>query len=278
MIHSEELDVIEVDNASDLLSYVTAIDMKLEDYEENEAFFGYEIVGEENVRGFETWIVYWNFSTSDGEEMSEFKLWVSKSDGKTIQVEIEGQKITDSTISASINNMTFGFFTSVIYQTWSAWDYNELQNLPQGNVTIIGKGKDQYGPTTLQVFKYQFTGEVTAPEQYRYIAEVWTALTQFGSIVTCLYVESILEDKWFRWQVESIELAEAQITEEPHSIEEEEPIEDEKEPVEESSEKTGEQERKGIPGFPFEAVLLGIFAVILFMSKYKIRIGINSHQ
>lgn len=277
MVRSDELDVIEVENPVDLLSHVTAMDMMLEDYEGNEAFFGYEIVGEEKVRGADAWIVHWNYSTTGSEEMSEFMLWISKNDGKIVQVEIEGQKITDSTLTAPFANVTFGFLTMVVIQSWNTWDYNELQNLSYGEVTPIGNGTEQYGPTTLQVFKYQFAGEETAPEQYRHMVEAWTAPTPFGSIVTYLYVESITDDKWFSWEVESIELAETQkTTEETPSTEKEEPEEkEEEELVEEPINKTGEQERKGIPGFPFEATLIGILAGILFMSTHKRRIGIN---
>ena len=269
---SNEVAVINVENPADLLSYVTAMDMILEDYEGNEAFFGYEILGEENVRGHETWIVLWNYSTGGGEEMSEFKLWVSKSDGQAVQVEIEGEKITDSTFTTPISNITFGFFTAVIYQSWSVWDYNDLKNIPHGELKIIGNGTEQYGLTTLHVLKYQFIGKVSAPELYRYSVEAWTAPTPFGSIVTYLYVESFTENKWFSLKVESIELAEAKETTEESPLIEEKP--EEQDVLEaESAETTSEQERKEIPGFPYEAALFGVLAVVIFVSKHKLRIG-----
>ena len=267
-VRSNDLALIEVEGPADLLRYVTAMSMMIEDYEGNEAFFGYKVLGEENVRGHEAWIVLWNYSSAGGEEISEFKLWISKSEGIAVQVEIEGEKITESTLTSPITEVTIGFFTGVIYQSWSTWDINELQDLPHGELTIIGNGTEQYGLTPMQVLKYEYVGETSAPEQYRYRVETWTTSTPFGSIVTYLYVESIMDENWFSWEVESIELAEAtETTEEPPLTDIEEPEEKEEETTgEEPSEITTEHERKGIPGFPFEATFFGILAVVLFMS------------
>jgi hypothetical protein len=251
-VHCDELDVIEVENPSDLLSHVTALDMRLEDYEGKKAFFGYEIIGEEILETVDTWIVRWNYSSAGGEKMNDLMVWVSKSDGIVVQVEIEGQKITDSSLTASVANMTFGFFMGVVYYSWETWGYNNLMNLPHGKLIIIGNETVQYGPTTFQIFKYQFTGEENSPEQYRYNVEAWVALTQFGSIITRLFVESILDDKWFRFNVDYIELAEAQETADEPTLEEEPDVSPE------------EQERKRIPGFPLVAVYLGMLMLTLF--------------
>ena len=276
----EELDVLTFENPSDILSVVPAISIKLENHEGNEAIFGYEIIDEEQINGKDTWVV--ETEMSEGEEGGVFTLWVEQETGKTVQVEVEGQKHQDNMFIWPISNMTFGFFSAMIYNSWQAWDYYALHDAPYGDVTIIGRSTETYGPTTLTVLKYEFTSSITAPEEYRHNAEVWMAPTQFGGITTYLYLDSITgEGEWFSWEVQSIVLSEPQQvpddlpTEEAETEPEEEPeTEAEEEPEEtgaEEEQETQDDSGGGIPGFSPVSILSGILVIILVIYIYNKR-------
>lgn len=276
----EELDVITFENPSDILSIVPEISVRFENHEGNVAVFGYEIIGEEVIDETDTWIVESTISEND-DGGGTFKIWISKSTGKAVQVEVEGETHTQSMIVTPIANMTFGFFRAMIYNSWEAWDYYALNEAPYGDVKIIGKSTETYGPTTLTVFKYKFTATQAAPEEYRYNAEVWVAPTQFGGITTYLYLDSFNEtDKWFSWELQSITLSEEQeITSElPTSAEESESETETEEPG--TNETEGEQPNEeqedgkggGIPGFPYESILIGTIAIVIIFYLYNKRI------
>jgi hypothetical protein len=185
-----------------------------------------------------------------------------------------------------IGNMTFGFFSAMIYESWKAWDYYALNDAPYGDVNIIGRSTETYGPTTLTVIKYEFTSSMSAPAEYRHDAEVWMAPTQFGGITTYLYLDSITgEGEWFSWEVQSITLSEPQEvpddlptgdseTEPDEDPEEEEPeTETEEEPEEEPEEEQETQQETGggIPGFPVGSMFSGVLVIITVMYFYSKR-------
>ncbi len=284
----EELDTLIFENPSDILKVVPAITVKLENHEGNQAIFGYEIIDEEQINGKDTWVV--ETEMSEGEEGGVFTLWVEKESGKAVQVEVEGQTHQDNMFIWPISNMTFGFFSAMIYESWKAWDYYALHDAPYGDVRIIGRSTETYGPTTLTVLKYEFTSSMSAPQEYKHDAEVWMAPTQFGGITTYLYLDSITgEDEWFSWEVQSIVLSESQQVpddlpteeseiepeEEPgEETEEEEPETEEEEPEETSTEEEQETQSDsggGIPGFPPVSMLSGAMLAILLIYFYSKR-------
>jgi hypothetical protein len=205
---SDEL-TIPIENLSDILNYIRAIETQLTDYEENIVSFNYEIVGEEQIDNIPTWKVEVKFG-EEGDE-TEYTLWVSKSTGETLKAEIEGNVFTGA-YAGMFGNSTLVFWLAMTYNYWTFWDYSTIQKLPSeyGIITFLGTDQRSYGPTSLFLYKYRFDGRLAAPEVYRFIVENWIAPTQFGGISAYVYVESIDEQEWFKWELISIELVEPQ--------------------------------------------------------------------
>lgn len=199
---------ISIENLSDLLNHIKAIEIHFNDYDENFGVFKYEIVGEETFQEDPTWKVEAEF----GEEgdMFAYTLWVSKATGEAVKAEIDGEVLT-GVFAGMFGNATLAFWMSMTYSFWMAWDYGVVQELPSeyGAFTYLGSEHRSYGPTTLLIYKYKFEGYPVAPEVYRFTVESWVAPTQFGGVTAYLHIESMDESEWFEWELISIELVES---------------------------------------------------------------------
>jgi len=239
--------VISVENMADLLSYIPSIVVEYNDHNDTIGTWGYEIIDEEEVDGIPSWKVESSFGEEGDKE--SYVTWVSKVDGAILKVEVEGNVIT-GVMASMLGNVTFSFWYAMVYSYWTAWNYEELKDMPEyGTLSYLGSSQEMYGPTSLTVFKYKFEGIPTAPDIYGYTVEFWLAPTQFGGITTYLYLQSNTDvDEWFSLEIKHIELIEPQEvppTPKPEPEPEPEP------------EKSG-----GIPGFPYESILVGLLIAV----------------
>jgi hypothetical protein len=211
-VYSAEEDAKPISTFSDLFNHVSQIEFHYNVYNETviSQRFGYEITGEEIINGQSTWKIEFVIGFGGNESLSTF--WVSQDTGQAIKAEIDGE-ILEGFFVGSMANMTFWLMSAMTFTLWQEWDpdYISSEVLDYGEYTFLGSGQETYGPTTLSLEKYRYTGIVTAPEDYRYTFEIWTAETKFGSITTYWKAESLFESEWIEMELISIELMEEPI-------------------------------------------------------------------
>jgi hypothetical protein len=293
--HSDQ--VFEVENLSDMLEQVEAIEIQFTGDDE-QGFFSYTVLGTEAVDTKPSWKVETVFGET-GDEQS-YTIWVDQSTGKTLKAEIEGQEFTGM-FAEMYGNITLSFFMGFVYNYWHSWTYQEFiewGNSGLGTATYLGKEVQTFGPTTLETWGIRYEGYSVGDETVNYQFEVWYAPTQFGGIMTYMSVSATGQESYdFELELQSISLVEDQqipsdfieLVEsetEPESEEETEPEpeeetepepeeetetepeeETEPEPEEETEPEPEEEQGGGIPGFPMYAILLALITMILLIRR-----------
>ena len=210
-VYSAE-DTKPISTFSDLFNHVSQIEFHYNVYNETVVSqrFGYEITGEETINGQSTWKIEFVIGFGGNESLSTY--WISKDTGQAIRAETEGEVI-EGYFAGYMANMTFWLMSAMTFTLWQEWDpdYISSEISEYGEYTYLGSGQETYGPTTLSLKKYRYTGIVTAPEDYRYTFDIWTAETKFGSITTYWKAESLYESERIEMELISIELMEEPI-------------------------------------------------------------------
>jgi hypothetical protein len=271
--------VFEVENLSDMLEQVEAIEIQFTG-DDDQGVFSYTVLGTEEVDSRPSWKVETIFGETDEEQ--SFTIWVEKSTGKTLKAEIEGQEFTG--IFAEVyGNMTLSFFMGFVYNYWHSWTYQdflEWEDAELGTATYLGNEVQTFGPTTLETWGIRYEGYAVGDETVGYQFEVWYAPTQFGGIMTHMSIHAAGEESYdVELDLLSISLVEEQ--EVPSDflelVETETEPEEETQPEEETEEETEtetEEETKpeqeqggGIPGFPISAILLAVTAMMVLIRR-----------
>lgn len=184
-----------VETITDLFKYVKEIKFRIcTSFDESDLStfdFGYEIIGEENIDGQQTWKIEL-FSTIVGYNESRSALWISKDSGEAIRFEVDGE-----IIDASLSSWGLLMLEAYAVNMWSSMDAYEVT--PFGVdyiVTDIGTESVQYGPTTLSVSKKKFTSSPQIPEVNRTSGEYWVAQTEFGEMMPYYKFDTPFHDKY----------------------------------------------------------------------------------
>jgi hypothetical protein len=182
-------------------------------YSDNEGAFGeisFENLGEETVSGEVAWKVKWEL-VEEGGEPETVILWISKSTGQCLQVEMKGETYTGEEAKL------YGSFVLLVWFLWvgiwtEAWNFTTVYNYGEtgyGTLSFLGTETQSLGPEQLLVYKYRWEGYATAPEEYyRGVAEYWFAPVSFGTIIVRLYTES--DGDWWKIELLSIDLVSPQ--------------------------------------------------------------------
>lgn len=281
-------EVVDVDNLSDILDHITAIDISYSS-EGDAGHFGYTLEDEETIDGEPTWKIVSNFGEV-GDEQS-YTIWVHQETGRTVKAEIDGQEFTGQ-FAEVYGNATLGFFTGFIYNYWHAWAYEDLYemgNMEYGKATPLGSRTETYGPTTLEIWGMRYEGRVPDEQNTQYDVEIWYAPTEFGGVMTFMSLDVTGdEEQHTEIELESIELVNPQnvpsdfedfleqVEQEPEEEPEEEPDEDPETEPDEDPETEPEEDPDetqdppgGIPGFPVYAVLAGMLIFLLYTGRIK---------
>jgi len=212
IIYSAEEDAKPISTFSDLFNHVSQIEFHYNVYNETVTSqrYGYEITGEETINGQSTWKIDFVFSFEGNESLSTY--WISKDTGHAIRAETDGE-VVEGYFAGYMANITFWLMSTLTFTLWQEWDpdYISSELSDYGEYTYVGSGQETYGPTSLSLKKYRYTGIITAPVDYRYNFEIWTAETKFGSITTYWKAESLFESGWIEMELISIELMEEPI-------------------------------------------------------------------
>ena len=177
--HSEQF---EVNNLADMMKKVEAIDIELS-VDASTEHFSYKVLGTETVDLKPTWKV----ETMMGELGSEesYTIWVEKTTGKALKVDLEDQIITGA-MAEIYGNITLGYFTTFAYGYGQAWQVEDFQNWSSGGygeAKYLGKKTQTFGPTNLEVYGFRYEDETA-----NYIIEMWYAPTSFGGISTSMSI------------------------------------------------------------------------------------------
>ncbi|MEM4871664.1 MAG: hypothetical protein QXF68_08340, partial [Thermofilaceae archaeon] len=100
-------------------------------------------------------------------------LWVSKSTGKCLQVELEGEVHTGAVAELFWSQLLVIWMTYIGTHT-RTWEFAVLYNLAEGGygrVTFLGFELRTVGPTQLLVYRWRWEGYSSAPEPFRRVAE-----------------------------------------------------------------------------------------------------------
>jgi len=281
----------QVGNFKDMLSFVTEIEVH-HVYVDPEGpitnIFRYEIVGDENVEGVDTWKV--DFFIGEEETETNYTIWVDKASGLTVKTFSDGMEMTG--LMANITGtIVFSMFNLVINSLWDMYslqNLNEWESVAYGSINSLGTEIQQFGPTSLTVTGVEYEGTGIS-NLLRYSLEAWYAPTQYGYIMTDLFldVDSTEGSYAVSFSLESITLSEPQEVPEPEDVSGEETIDDEAPDDEISIDETahedtgnetvseevvGEEEEEksggGIPGFPLESIAAALVLVIaLFWTR-----------
>ena len=174
-----------------LLSCVTSMTWEFNDGTTRTSF-EYNTLGDETVEGILCWKVEFMMGTV-GEAGTTADLWISKDNGSAIQAVIDSETYT-GTIASQIGAAYLSAFGTWFFAYSAAWSYNATYAWSQqglGAFTFLGSEQVAYGPTTLLVYAYKFTGFASDAQYLRYSVEVWTAPTQFGTIATYIGVKQL---------------------------------------------------------------------------------------
>lgn len=194
----------------ELLAYVPSMKCSFTTSSSGAFSFEYSIVAEETVEGNACWKVEATFG--DSHSTNEYVIWISKSTGTAVQVSI-GEDTYTGDLATTIGGAFLGAF-NLFYSFWAAWDYETFypywqEHEAYGTFTFLGAEQRSYGPTTLTVYKWKYSGTTTAPQSYQWAVEGWTSPSQTGGMLTYLYVESLDKKTWWKWELVSIEFSEA---------------------------------------------------------------------
>ncbi|MEM2088989.1 MAG: CARDB domain-containing protein [Thermoproteota archaeon] len=193
-----------------LLNNVKSSKYRFSDSEGNSGEIGFETLGEETVSGEATWKVEWEIA-EEGGEPETIIMWISKSTGQCLQIEIEGETYTGDMAEM------YGGLVLLVWFVWvgmwtEAWNFTTIYGYGEtgyGTLSFLGTETRSFGPEQLLVYKYRWEGYATAPEEYfRGVAEYWFAPVSFGTIIVRLYVES--DGEWWRTELLSIDLVSPQ--------------------------------------------------------------------
>ncbi len=206
LVRSEE---IEIQDMSDLLERIEAIDLKVTD-DDDEKFLSYTVTGTETLDGKQCWVVDTTFEESN--QVTDLVLWVDKATGKTIKAETE-ELTLEGSYAEDVGDTVFDFFKATAYTLWDRYTYQgfvELENLGKGESTSLGKSVETFGETTLETWGMRYTGSIGDVEDYD--IEIWYAPTQFGGILTSLSMEFTSDGSTHHqtFELQSIKLTEEQ--------------------------------------------------------------------
>ncbi|MBO3753547.1 MAG: hypothetical protein FGF53_01505 [Candidatus Brockarchaeota archaeon] len=200
----------EYESVAILLNNVKSAKYRYSDEEGTVGEIGFRILGEEAVSGEAAWKVEWEYEEEG--ETETMLLWISKSTGKCLQVEVDGETYTGQYAE------TFGNVMLFVWVAWvgnwgEAWNFTTVygyEELGFGRLIYLGPETRAYGPSQLLIYKYRWEGYTNAPEGYRAIVEWWFAPVSFGTLIVKIYWESLDRTEWVRIELLSVELVSPQ--------------------------------------------------------------------
>ena len=284
---AEDEVVWEIGTLNDMIDFVTSIEVHMNQSaggEESSTIFSYKLIGEETVESIPCNIL--NFTIGEPEELEEYTLWFSKSSGEAVQVFFEGEIQTG--FMANITGSMVLLVFNVINTMWAAYSYETIEvweTSAYGSITPLGTETRQVGPTFLTISGTRYIGN-DPTGQSQVTIDAWFAPTQKGHIMIEIAVESVSggETVLSGMEVVSIELTEDQVVPEtPDDTTGDDTSGDDTSGDDTSGDDTsgddttgedsnGEDNQSGggIPGFQYEAIIVGLaVAAILLYNMRK---------
>lgn len=186
------------------LNNIKSLSYRVTDYEGTEWRVGFRTTGDDTVSGEATWKVEWTYAEK-GEEVQTMTLWISKSTGKCLKVEVDGKTYTgEMTEMISHALLLMWFWIGTWQETWEPFTVYHYWEAGYGRLIFQGSETRAFGPASLLTYKYRWEGYVNAPESFRGTVEWWFAPVSFGTLLVHLRVES--NGKWWQLELLSIEL------------------------------------------------------------------------
>ncbi|MGQ9596142.1 MAG: CARDB domain-containing protein [Thermoproteota archaeon] len=190
-----------------LLNNVKSATYRFSDSDGDAGEIGFQVLGEEAVGGENTWKVEWTLKEED-ESPEKMTLWISKSTGKCLQAEMEGETYTGYYAETFGNLMLYVWVAWV--GTWvEAWNFTTVYDLEAagyGRLVFLGPELRTLGPSQLLVYKWRWEGFRGCPGAYNGTAEWWFAPVSFGTLVVKIYLETFDKSEWWQLELLSIEL------------------------------------------------------------------------
>ena len=195
-----------------LLNNVKSSKYRFSDHEGNYGEIAFEVLGEETVSGESTWKVEASFLDEEGGEPNIMTLWISKSTGQCLQVEMEGEVYTGD-YAAYIGNSVMLMWAAWVGTWEEAWNLTSMYGWREsgyGDFVFLGSELRAMGPTQLFVYKYRWDGYATSPEDLRWSVEVWFAPVKFGTLLAYVYAKPLDKAEWYKIELLSVELVSPQ--------------------------------------------------------------------
>jgi len=193
-----------------LFSNVRSARARFVNSEGDEGTFGFQILGEEDVDGERAWKIRWEL-IEKGYEPVYVIVWVSKSTGKVLQIEHDGEVSKGEMAELAVMPLL------VFWNVWfiSTAEKYSPERIAEYTVTTFGRYSFiaepvLIGSTQLFIYKLSWEGFPTAPEVYRVRWYVWWAPTNFGVLLVKHGFETLDRSEWYTVELLSVELAEPQ--------------------------------------------------------------------
>lgn len=201
-----QLNLDRVESFYDLLNLARGMSYRWEDSKNNNrGEVRYTVVGEETVDNVECWKVNLSYSSLDSSETTLWIVWISKSDGRSIQIEMPGGII----YSGPMVEDFWPSISSAILLPFTTWNYYEMINPPAnvGTVTYIGSEEKTYGDATLTVLTYRFTPASSNPlnQDISHIDISGSILDDNHGLLVSLEVY-YKDGSWWRWGLHTVTL------------------------------------------------------------------------
>ena len=203
--NTPQLNLDEVNSFFDLLTLAKGMSYRWEDSEETWGEANYIVIGEETINGVECWKINLSYSSSDSSEVTSAIVWISKSDGTSLQIEMPGV----GTYSGPMVENFWPTISSAILIPFTTWTYYEMTNPPPdvGTVTYIGSEERTYGEATLTVLTYRFTPAPSNPEykDVSYTEVSGSILDSNHGLLVGINVE-YKDGTWWKWNLQTVTL------------------------------------------------------------------------
>ncbi len=200
-----QLSLDKVESFYDLLTLAKGMSYRWEDSEGTWGEVSYVVVGEESIDGIDCWKINLSYSTSDSSETTSVIIWVSKTDGTSLQIEMPGV----GTYSGPMVENFWPAISSTVLIPFTTWTYYEMINPPAsvGTVTYMGSEERTYGDATLTVLTYRFTPAPSNPQynEVSYVEVSGVILDNNHGLLVGIEAR-YKDDDWWRWNLQTITL------------------------------------------------------------------------
>ena len=189
----------------EFLEAIPMIRIRISNHEGFEAILGYEVVGQEVVRGQDCYKVAYRIE--QGGTVQEITLWISKETGACVQAAIGGQVVPG--LGGQFEQTLFdSVIRPVVGYSENSTEYVSPPDPEYGTVIFLGESYESYGPTAILVEKYKFMPGPKYPDPRIEYVECWVGEVE-GAVITTYALIKIRPEHgggWSKYELLSIEI------------------------------------------------------------------------